>query len=349
MPRSSLVGLRGALVIAALIVLAACGLPQPFRHHAYAPDDNPLVSLRSGIGVAVPPVVGAPPPLNRAMAIEMADRLRTWEVPATVVNSAAADAPGLVLLGWLVGNEPEEGRTRLDVRWSLLASDGTVLDETTRHVTVSNGLWTARDQRVAALVASESRESVVGMIGPGSGLADEPGGVDEALAAAPPSGAPPKADTEATEDDDATPAPAAETPNRRAGEPARSAADLVMAPPEVTRAPGDGKEALERALTRIFEQNGVTIQDTPSPDRLSVRGAVDLLPLESVSQEQVTIVWELKNGDGDLLGRMTQENAIPVGSLDGPWGDVAALIAEGAVMGVGEILVRKGIVVPPGS
>jgi hypothetical protein len=71
--------------------------------------------------------------------------------------------------------------------------------------------------------------------------------------------------------------------------------------------------------------------------------------MDSLDTEQVTIAWELLDGSGRTLGRMSQDNAIPIGSLDGEWGDVAALIAEGAVMGVGEILVRKGIVVPPGS
>jgi hypothetical protein len=124
-----------------------------------------------------------------------------------------------------------------------------------------------------------------------------------------------------------------------------------MAPPEVTRAPGDGKAALESALTRLFRMNGVRIGDPASADvRFAVRGAVEVLPVgDGTDQEQVSIIWEVLDPAGDTLGRINQDNTIPRGSLDGAWGETAALIAEGAVLGVGEILVRKGLVTPPGQ
>jgi hypothetical protein len=342
-----------------LLLLAACGIPQPFRHQAYAPQGNPLVTLRSGVGVAVPPVLGVPRPLGGLMAEAVARRLTASDIPAMAVDSPAADAPGLVLVGWLVGKDTTDIGTDFTVRWSLLASDGTVIDETARDMAMPTEVWTAGGEQVAELVAGDSRAPLVALIG---SEADSTGRRRAARAATPDPAAPDfetaervadategEAEAEPNADTAEATTAAEDTEARSSPGPARSAADLVMAPPEVTRAPGNGKEALERALTRIFEQSGVRITETASPDRLVVRGAVEVLPMGSLDTEQVSIAWEVLDGSGQTLGRMSQENAIPIGSLDGEWGDVAALIAEGTAMGVGEILVRKGIVAPPGS
>ncbi|SDE57706.1 hypothetical protein [Rhodospira trueperi] len=351
---------RWAVLGSVLLLLTACGIPQPFRHQAYAPQGNPLVTLRSGVGVAVPPVLGVPRALGELMAEAVARRLTASDIPAMAVESPAADAPGLVLVGWLVGQDATDIGTSFTVRWSLLASDGTVIDETTRDMAMPIEVWATGGEQVADLVAGDSRAPLVALIGseadttgrrrtardvtPDTAAAESEAVAGEGDASGD------KAEPDADTADATATASAQDTATRSSSPgPARSASELVMAPPEVTRAPGNGKEALERALTRIFEQSGVRITETASPDRLVVRGAVEVLPMQSLDTEQVSIAWEVLDGSGQTLGRMSQENAIPIGSLDGEWGDVAALIAEGTAMGVGEILVRKGIVVPPGS
>ncbi|MBB4287358.1 hypothetical protein [Roseospira goensis] len=378
--RLSVPGVRVAAVLLLVAVLTACGLPRPFRHQAYAPDGNPLVTLRSGVGVTVRPVLGAAPPLDRLIAEDVADRLRARGIPAAAGHSAPGSAAGLVLLGWLLRQTDEAAagadRTRVTVRWSLLDPEGDLVGEATRTLAVPTALWATPGPDAAALVARDSARALTALVaaGDGGGVATGPvpDGAQGAAAAAPDPTAPPGGDgaAETVASDEgggaegggkadagaATRGPAPGTvpdrpaaPTDRPARAARRPSDLVMAPPEVTRAPGDGKAALERALTRLFRQNGVRITDAPGSERLTVRGAVEVLPAGAAGQEQVSIVWQVLDADGVVLGEVNQQNTIPRGSLDGRWGDVAALIAEGAAMGVGEILVRKGIVSPADS
>ncbi|KAA5607418.1 hypothetical protein F1188_01235 [Roseospira marina] len=364
---------RVLLVLGAVAPLLACGLPQPFRHTAYAPDSNPLVSLRSGAGVHVLPVVDAPLPMDRMIAIDLADWLRSREIPAVAVIDPPTKPVGLTLVGWL--REAVDERTerpeapamlRLTVQWTLVASDGTVLEETLHTTRVPARAWTDLDPRAATLMVRDSGRAVAALVVPdqsltvatrrpvaGSGRAGpQASGAGEGARAAPtesPEGAPAGQENATVAAEAAAPAAPASAASSPPREPARSVTALVMAPPEVTRAPGDGKPALERAVAQLFRMNGVRIAEAPSDDRLRVRGAVEVLPGDRSGEEAVSIVWELLDADGASLGQVNQANTIPKGSLDGAWGDTAALIAEGAVMGIGEILVRKGLVASPGK
>jgi hypothetical protein len=51
-------------------------------------------------------------------------------------------------------------------------------------------------------------------------------------------------------------------------------------------------------------------------------------------RQRVAITWALLEPDGKQLGIVTQENAVPQGSLDGRWGEVANAVAEAAAPGI---------------
>jgi hypothetical protein len=51
-------------------------------------------------------------------------------------------------------------------------------------------------------------------------------------------------------------------------------------------------------------------------------------------QQHITITWALMDRGGKQLGVVKQQNAVPQGSLDGRWGDVANLVATAAAPGI---------------
>jgi hypothetical protein len=55
--------------------------------------------------------------------------------------------------------------------------------------------------------------------------------------------------------------------------------------------------------------------------------------IASLVQERVEILW-IVSRDGEELGRVSQANRVPAGSLDGPWGPVAPLVAGAALDGL---------------
>jgi len=58
-------------------------------------------------------------------------------------------------------------------------------------------------------------------------------------------------------------------------------------------------------------------------------------------QERVEIQWIVKDAQGNERGRALQLNAIPAGSLDHYWGDVASAVAIEASGGVNDVLKKQ--------
>ncbi|MHA1599049.1 MAG: hypothetical protein ACTSV1_10030, partial [Alphaproteobacteria bacterium] len=59
---------------------------------------------------------------------------------------------------------------------------------------------------------------------------------------------------------------------------------------------------------------------------------------EANGRDRVSIVWRVTTPDGFEVGRASQENTVPSGSLNGDWGDNADKIAAAAVTGIERIL-----------
>ncbi|HMK68989.1 MAG TPA: hypothetical protein VK433_10600 [Stellaceae bacterium] len=102
----------------------------------------------------------------------------------------------------------------------------------------------------------------------------------------------------------------------------------------VTGAPGDGKQALTAAMTTALKQARLTV--VPGEHRtetLSVVGTVSIDRPQN-GHQHVAITWALLQPDGKQLGIVKQENAVPQGSLDGRWGEVANAVAQAAAPGI---------------
>lgn len=125
-------------------------------------------------------------------------------------------------------------------------------------------------------------------------------------------------------------------------EPAAGAPIPEMAVGRIEGAPGSGNKELGEALVLQLAQQGIRLIREPQPDKMLVDAQVTLGPPQE-GQQQIVLVWTVKEGlDGAVLGSVEQQNVIPAGSLNGRWGEVAMLVARGAVEGVVDVLRRKG-------
>jgi len=363
------------LVGLCVAVLAGCGLPQPFRHRALGVLENPLVELRSGVGVTVPPVEGAPLPIDRMIALDVAAALRDRaEIPAMATVDPAPQVAGMRLLGRVQQARLDEGVVTLTLDWRLVDAEGTLLEDRVQTLGVSAVDWLNLDPAVSEQVAAQGSGLLARLI-QGDPATIDPSRNDLAAAAVEPAASMGAEDTDAPARDGygeggqpgSSPPPARDgsdstSPDAGAArvvpgpppppaEPARPVAVapslLVMAPPQVTEAPGDGRTSLAAALTRLLKLNDVRITEKSIPGRFHVLGAVTVDAADDPTRQRVSLLWRVLTEDGGELGRLSQENEIPAGLLDGAWGDTAYAVAEAALMGVGEILVRKAAVTPP--
>jgi hypothetical protein len=108
---------------------------------------------------------------------------------------------------------------------------------------------------------------------------------------------------------------------------------IVVLP--VSGAPGNGGDALKLAMAAALTQAKLTVlPEAPRGAKiLSVIGSVSLDRPQN-GQQHVAITWALMDPGGQQLGVVKQENAVPQGSLDGRWGDVANLVAAAAAPGI---------------
>ncbi len=105
--------------------------------------------------------------------------------------------------------------------------------------------------------------------------------------------------------------------------------------PAVSGAPGGGSVELTNAIQRQLKQKGVTLGASNQAYRVEGRVTVGAV---SNGKQPIEIEWLVKDPTGKKLGTVSQRNNIAAGSLDGPWGKVADMVAEAAVKRIVELL-----------
>ena len=116
--------------------------------------------------------------------------------------------------------------------------------------------------------------------------------------------------------------------------PAAPQARVVLRP--VEGAPGDGKVSLTRAIRDILVHNNVSVVDQEGAGTLLALGTVRLQDRGTV--QLVQIEWRVLKADGTSVGTVSQQNQIPAGMLDGPWGPIAYQAASGSADGLIQLL-----------
>lgn len=115
----------------------------------------------------------------------------------------------------------------------------------------------------------------------------------------------------------------------------------------VAGAPGDGGTALARAIGAALGRAGVEVGDGDAKARFALSCAIAVAPAKG-GKQLVTVRWALALPEGRELGEVKQQNAVPAGSLDGPWGDIAYAIAGAAAPGITQLIERAKAAAPGG-
>lgn len=135
------------------------------------------------------------------------------------------------------------------------------------------------------------------------------------------------------------PAPSASAPEAAAPAPAARTAKgpvtTIVAP--VSGAPGDGTKSLTAAIKKRLYAKGVKLATVQTGNTYTVKGIVSVTD-GSGGKQSIRIDWQVLDPNGKRVGTVSQQNNIPKGSLDGPWGAVADAAAGAAADGIVKLL-----------
>ena len=108
---------------------------------------------------------------------------------------------------------------------------------------------------------------------------------------------------------------------------------------EVYGAPGDGNLAILKSLKFLLDREVGYVASTKDEARYVVQGVVNVSqPFEGKCD--VAITWLVTSSDGKALGKVTQKNKVTAGSLDRRWGQLAFTVADGAMLGIKDVIGR---------
>jgi hypothetical protein len=143
---------------------------------------------------------------------------------------------------------------------------------------------------------------------------------------------------------DAAPHVARASPQPRGAEPQDEATGSLFMRVNlagVKGAPGDGNQALTRALAQYLGSHNVVLVPRREAGAYVIEGRVSL-EKSSATEDMVSILWLLADSEGRELARIEQANPVPSGSLATRWGAVAVYAAEGAAEGLLSAMERMG-------
>jgi hypothetical protein len=109
----------------------------------------------------------------------------------------------------------------------------------------------------------------------------------------------------------------------------------------VSGAPGDGVKSLTAAIKKRLYAKGVKLASIQSGNTYTVKGVVSLTDAAG-GRESIRIDWQVIDPSGKRLGTVSQQNTIPKGSLNGPWGAIADAAAGAAADGIVKLLPKSG-------
>jgi hypothetical protein len=261
--------------------------------------------------VSIAPIIGAP------------DKVATELTQALVAAGAARNLtlmPGAsassdyILRGYLLAN-PDRNGAKVSYIWDVTDAKGTKVTRVSGEQTVSKGSrsnpWSGVDSTVIRSIAGKTASQLA---------AELPGG------------------RSASSTPVAASAPAATAATAAAARPAPKPNGVLVAP--VSGAPGDGRRSLTTALKKKLYKDGIKLANGTTSNVYTVKGIVKLTDA-SGGKQKIHIDWQVLAPNGRRLGTVSQQNIIPKGSLNGPWGAIADAAAGAAADGIIKLLPKS--------
>ena len=324
--------------------------------------------------LAFAPIVGAPAAVADSLSSGVSAALANQSIP---IAKGAGDAPDYTVRGYVVA-APDKAGTKLSYIWDVTDKTGQRAQRFTGEEIVKSAKrakdpWAQVDAGVIDRIATASASQIAAWVPMKSGgAAPATPAATETQAAAPAPTAlgslgqlfgfgapatPANASTAAA----ATATPPAQTAALNPSGPAPGAlvtgeikpppsapATTASLPPgssattiaTVIGAPGDGAQSLARALQANLRNRGVETLSGTVAGAYTVQGKVSM-GSPSGGKQTIKIEWQVIDPAGKKKGTVWQNNVVPQGALDGPWGKTADDAAAEAAKGIVELLPKK--------
>jgi hypothetical protein len=289
----------------AFVCLAGCG-GGPSTSSFFSSATS-LFSSSTKIGLA--PIVGAPQPVadqfTQALVVAGKDRR------LTIIPGGGSAA--YTLRGYLLASS-EKGGSKISYIFDVTDAKGTRVARVSGDELVPGKAadpWDAVNGTLLNSIAGKTTSQVAASLPHGN--ATPVAAVSEGTPATTSSAAPP-----------ATALPRAN--------------GVLVAP--VAGAPGDGQRSLTTALKKRLYAGGIKLANGTTENVYMVKGSV-VLSDASGGKQSIRIDWLVLDPSGKRLGTVSQQNTIPRGSLNGPWGAVADAAAGAAADGIIKLLPKS--------
>jgi hypothetical protein len=301
-----------ALAAFVLVCLSGCG------GGPGGPSGGGFFSSATGLfggstKIAVAPIIGTPP----QVAEELTNALVAAGKDRSLTLLSGGGKANYTLRGYLVASNEAKG-SKISYIWDVTDAQGSRVarvsgDEVIATRTGSDP-WSGVDSAAIRSIAGKTTSQLAASMPRGGG------GSASAVAAVP----------------ERAPATTASATPTSVASP-KSAGVLVAA---VSGAPGDGQRSLTTALKKRLYAGGVKLANGTAVNVYMVKGSVKLTDA-SGGKQSVRIDWQVLDPNGKKLGTVSQQNMIPRGSLNGPWGAIADAAAGAAASGIIKLLPKS--------
>jgi len=312
------------IAITALTAVVAlglcCSLPSGSAKAGFFSDFGSRIFGGRATKMDLAPIVGAPP----NVATELAQELVTAGEQNKLTLTPEGSGSPYTLRGYLLATNEKKG-SKISYILDVADSKGQRVTRVSGEQLVpsrrGSDPWSGVDSEVlrslAAKITSELAASLSG------GRASPP------VASTPPPspGSSPSARAPAAA---ASPAPVARAP--------KGPVTTMVSP--VSGAPGDGSKSLTAAIKKRLYAKGIKLTSVQSDNTYTVKAVVSVKDA-SGGKENVRIDWQVLDPSGKRVGTVSQQNTIPKGSLNGPWGPIADAAAGAAADGIIKLLPKS--------
>jgi hypothetical protein len=314
------------LAVLALASLAACG------GGPGGPSGGGLLSGATGwfggsTKIAIAPIIGTTPEI----AAQMTDALVVAGKERKLTLLPSGGKATYTLRGYLIASSEKQG-AKISYIWDVTDAQGARVARVSGDEIIAKRAgsdpWSVVDAAAIRSIAGKTTSQIAASMPKGRSSTPAVAAASSSGSSSTSAVSPPAATTTTT----ATAAATAASPPRAT---APKAAGVLVQP--VTGAPGDGQRSLTIALKKRLYAGGVKLANGTAVNVYMVKGTVKLSDT-SGGKQSIRIDWQVVDPTGKKLGTVSQQNTIPRGSLNGPWGAIADAAAGAAADGIIKLL-----------